>query len=474
MHLYRRLALVGLLAFLATLYRRAIHFDDPWFMDQAWFIATEGKLRTQLFAHFLGWDQWIYVSQKAHVCFTALFVALLGPTASAARVPALFYGAALLVAVGLYARRSLAKETVWLCFALIVIHRSFASAAFICRGDLAVAALGFGSFVALTRDRPRLAGALAGLSPVFHLNGVVFVVAGFLVLVWRDRSLKRAWGYGVVAASAASVVVWDALFRGELSVLLYQFQNDPAAGGSRSLAAKLANIAIVHQLFFHTAVHAALTVWVILSLVLIHLRGAAARVEKDALLVPYFVSLALSFILLLNRVTVHYYVLFLPFFAVIVVSAHKLPSRIWRFVGLAFVIVALGANAEMIKANLDAVDISARTDMVLASLETPPRRLIGPSTMLIDHAGDYELTSLFTYQLFDPRRGSPWTLDGLFDDAAVREVDYVIFDPVAQAAMITPPLPPPPRFKDYELASWADQFFVYRRRAARRFDRWQW
>lgn len=462
MPIYRRLAMLGLVAFFASLYRRGIHFDDPWFLDQAWFIASEGRLKTQLFAHFLGWDQWIYVSQKAHVYFTALFVAGLGPTAIAARLPALVYGLGLLWVLWQYGRQTLTHQAVWLVVAIVLGHRAFAGTAFICRADLALAALGFGSFLALTRGQTLRAGALAGASAVFHLNGVVFMAAGALTILWQDRTVGRALRFSLVALLAMTPVVWDVLLRDDWNVLLYQFRHDPATGGSLSMAAKLANVALVHRMFFHTAVHAALTVWVLVSLGVMWRRAS----EKHALLLPYAAALLLCFLLLLNRVTPHYYVLFLPFFAVIIGAAHQIPSRLWRLTGAIFAIIACGSMAELIHANVTGLDAEMRTDRILATLATPPRRIIGPSSMLVGHAASFEITGLFSYSLYDPARPEAWTLAALFEDAAARDVDYVIFDSLAQFAAIAPLPPPPSRFRDYELATWVDQFFVYKRRAA--------
>src|SRR5690606_23478840 len=89
------------------------------------------------------------------------------------------------------------------------------------------------------------------ISAYFHLNGLIFLVAGFLYCLWQ-RSFKDALIFGVVGTAAASVFVWDAVLSGNIQTLMYQFAHDPATTGSRSFGSKIETILKSQAIFFHS------------------------------------------------------------------------------------------------------------------------------------------------------------------------------------------------------------------------------
>ncbi|HIF69285.1 MAG TPA: hypothetical protein EYQ29_08210, partial [Candidatus Lambdaproteobacteria bacterium] len=59
---------------LTTLIYRRENYDDAWFGELAYFLATEGVIRSDLFADMLGWGDQVLMTHKLWVLLTALWI----------------------------------------------------------------------------------------------------------------------------------------------------------------------------------------------------------------------------------------------------------------------------------------------------------------------------------------------------------------------------------------------------------------
>lgn len=423
--------------YLASFWNREVGFDDAWFVEQAFFLAHQGVIRSELFTGFLGWDKQIYITQPGHVWLIAQFVKLLGPVPNAAKLPSFFYGLFLLSLAAFYTRRAMGRASVPLSLIVILICGSFINLTFYCRPEILIASLALGSFILLsstsnTEKAPLSlvvgAGFCAGIIAYFHLNAAIIMTAGGLYLIlnrrWRDVCV-----YSFVALLAASTFVWDALWHQELPVLIQQFRVDPATQGSTSINAKLSNLLKIQEIFFGRAENLIMSLLTLISFIYLSRQKETSSLK----LRQYFLCLLSSFLLINNRVSSLYFAIFVPFMALLIVHASTCLSdtkkssfsqnRKWRYAfGLFFVShIAFGVFycGRLIKNNLNTASILEQNDTILSWLPTPAQNIIAPNTFVFGQLGKLHIIGLTKYLV------SPVNI---FEDAALRKRDYIIFE----------------------------------------------
>jgi branched-subunit amino acid transport protein len=95
---------------------------------------------------------------------------------------------------------------------LIFSNRLLIKMSFENRPELMLAALGFGSFLCLqtksaTVSKSLLAGVLAGMAMLCHLNGIIYLIAGFGTLLYF-RQYKNA-SYFALAGGLTGLVYFS-------------------------------------------------------------------------------------------------------------------------------------------------------------------------------------------------------------------------------------------------------------------------
>lgn len=439
---------VALLLAIATLFGRPPAFDDAWFGDQAYFVATEGRLRSELFRGMLGWEEWVYITQKAGVLLTAVFVRILGLTPLAVHLPGLIYATLCGTLVVVYLRRVRPGDrgTLLVAGILLAANPSVVAFAFLVRPELMLASLAFASYALLDavfcRDWPiarraALAGALAGASPLFHLNGSMIMAAGGLFLLVRRQWLPAAV-YSVTALGVALLYVVDALVRGDLGQMVTQFRFDPATAGSTSLSAKLATVGDVGNVFFHSPAEIAISVMLLFpALAFSRLRRREIPTPREARgLVTYSAALLLSLLVLLNRPAHMYALLFCPFGVALFSLLHG-QLRAATAVGLrrtsalilcTCLVFGISHSIARIVRNAEARDEMQWNAYVASLLPKKHVAVIAPLAFVFGQIDDYRIMGLAKYAHPDRVSGSQWDMSTLMADAARWDVEYVVFE----------------------------------------------
>ncbi len=224
---------VGLLAL--SIPSQRVHIDEAWLGEQAHWQATDGVRRSELFHGFLDYENYIYVAHKGFIWLGAISVGLFGWHLWALRLIPLLSGVFLLTLLWIYFRRARDEEAPP-AFTVAVLFLVAAPLSFrfvnLYRPELPLAVVGFASFLFMatyvrTQRMAFLAasGAFAGLGVVIHLNGVIYIAAGALTLLWLRRWRGLA-AFVPIAAVVASVYFYDVF--GHWEAFWYQFRADPA------------------------------------------------------------------------------------------------------------------------------------------------------------------------------------------------------------------------------------------------------
>ncbi|MFT5051222.1 MAG: hypothetical protein ACI8QZ_002632 [Chlamydiales bacterium] len=222
--------------FAASLPDRLAHLDDAWLGEQAYLLARDGVVRSDLFHGFLGYEDRIWVFHKLFIPQGALAIDLFGWSSAAIKSVSLPWFLITLLLLHLAVRRDRhidRRFAPWVPL-FFFAHPLAMDYAYTFRPEICLTALGLGSYLALrayVQDSSRAALAagaiLAGVGVLMHLNGVIFVAAG-AVLLAMERRWWAASGFLILAASVSALYVADAAIAGELPALWAQFARDPA------------------------------------------------------------------------------------------------------------------------------------------------------------------------------------------------------------------------------------------------------
>ncbi len=114
--------------------------------------------------------------------------------------------------------------------------------------------------------RPVLGGGLAGLAALTHLNGLIYLAAGAIWLLFRT-----GWKPSVLFCATGVVTLLlyggDAAWHNQLPLLVRQFLEDPATQQNFHIDQKIEVLLNYHQIFFHGINEISLSVLAILCLI---------------------------------------------------------------------------------------------------------------------------------------------------------------------------------------------------------------
>jgi len=187
---------VQLILLVVSLPGQRVHGDEAWLGEQAYFLERDGVCRSELFRGFLGYEQHVLVAHKLFIFLGATEIRLLGWQLWSLRLLSLLAGIVLLITVVRFLRKQNRQDIHWLVALLFLISTPlFFKFVNLYRPEVLLATCGFGSYYFLIRflDRHRIlfllsSAALAGIAVLVHLNGLIYILAGIVVLLWcRQR-----------------------------------------------------------------------------------------------------------------------------------------------------------------------------------------------------------------------------------------------------------------------------------------------
>ena len=238
---------------------RAIHADDAWLGDYAYGIFKTGHVRTDILGTYLHYPERLLVFHKGFIPQGAWVIALFGFHPLPLKALGLAYGLLALILLFRIARlEKLPLQVAWATIFLMVCHSVFFEYAGVFRPETAVLAAGLASFLCLRQyfEDSRIgwalaAGALAGLSAYFHLNGLAFMGAAVGTFVLHKQWQAAGWA-GVASIGIASLYFADLWQPGHWALYQLQLHGDPALDGTFVWYRPFLNIVKEHERYFHS------------------------------------------------------------------------------------------------------------------------------------------------------------------------------------------------------------------------------
>jgi hypothetical protein len=304
---------------LATFYRRFPTGDDAWFAEQSYWLAKSGLIRSNYFKGMLFWDQHLLVSHKFFILIGSFVYRIFGISLYAFQSISFVAELILIGLIYQYIRqRQLGNKAPFMLLFLIFGNISLVTMSFENRPEIILATLGFASFLCVDKSNKywaALAGILAGLALLTHLNGIVFVVAGFFLLLktkrWHDLIF-----YSFTSFFVSILYFLDVFLSDHFQLWYYQFTNDPAVVSSLGIQHKLWVMLKFPLIFVGSFKEVGVT---LILLTLLYLNKSRLKdLPKNA--VYYLIFSILTLWLVTKSVTGFYQLLFLPLLIVLILE----------------------------------------------------------------------------------------------------------------------------------------------------------
>lgn len=457
---------------------RPPHFDAAWFAEEAWWLVRDGRVRSEFFRGLNGWETQMFVFHKLFVYVEAVMFRLFGPTPAACQSVALG-GTALGLAALLRYLRSAPTEHRWLAATLYLGCGALLRYGGVGRPEALVMALGFGSFVVLAAGRGsgrtkgqspgtgRLlgAGVLAGAAALTHLNGLIFIAAGVGWLALRPgpeggwRRWRPALLFGAVGGATAALYLLDAAVVGQLPTLVAQFRLDPATRHGFDAGHRLATLARLHTLFFHSEGEAGLSGLAVLGALALRRYGGVGWHQPAT---RYALLLLLAFAGLTKSPTDYYYLLFVPSLVamllewlepagppMVVPATRRLSWGIRVALAGYLVLVPVRLNYLWNQRRLEPPDTVVRNAALARWMPRRGALVIAPLDFFFGQITNYRVRGLTAYFLRNEYEfKSALSVPGFFELAAQDSITYVITDLRGNMAYLVP-ADAPPRVGEY-------------------------
>ena len=375
-----------------------VHIDEAWIGEMAWFTAAEGAPRSEAFPGLSGLEQRVVLVHFWFVYAGAAMVKALGWSLDALRVVPLVCSVVLLLLLMRHFSRQ--HRPPWMApfsAALFLVLPLGFKYSITYRPEAALALLGFLSFLCLIKIRDKsswaaalLAGAAAGGGAATHANGLIFVLAGWVMLgVWR-----RWWGallFTLGAAAAAGPYLWT--ISQHYDLFQEQLQNPFAGAKVDEGLHVLSNLLQEHKRLFRKPET------IIPTLLLMGAVGIQRKRLKDPWMWAYL-GLVLLGLGCLQGKTTKYFVLAMPLVVIhiteslcLVLEKPKKTALETVFLGMLALTLTYGLTHSVYTAMVGRPPLEAAHRSLAASM-APGARVLGPMEFMFNELPHHSVVSL--------------------------------------------------------------------------------
>jgi hypothetical protein len=241
------LLMVGLL-FIYSLVNRPPDIDDAWLGESAYWQSKIGYAKSELMHGITQQEVRFLPNHKLLTLEGAGFIRMFGFSLVTLKTVSLAWLIIFLIIFHRYAYKKLLSPQEFLFSVLLLVSNAMIfQYAFVFRPEIAVMTLGFLSYILVEKalGDPKkgvlfilLGGFAAGLCVSTHLNGIIFLAAGFLLLLWNRRYI-HSLAFAASALPAIAVYFYDFTPAYNFSFWWYQLNETPAFDRAADVPAAL-------------------------------------------------------------------------------------------------------------------------------------------------------------------------------------------------------------------------------------------
>lgn len=300
-------------------YKRFPTGDDAWFAEESYWLLHDGVIRSEFFRGLLGWEKQLFVSHKLFLSFGSIMMWIGGNSLYVLKLTSLlFLGLLVLLFKSYISQRQLEKSSLYIALFLLFSNTLIIKMSFEYRPEVMMMTLGFASYLLIQYQKKyliALGGVLAGMALLCHLNGVIYIIAGFFMLFLSEKK-TNALVFGVFATLTSAFYFYDIIQANGFDTWLYQFRNDPATQNAFGLMDKLKVMVSFPSIFFKSPQEMAISILLIAFCWTFKKRLS----ELPRNLTVYSIVLIVSFWLITKRATGLYEMLFIPTMMAIIIE----------------------------------------------------------------------------------------------------------------------------------------------------------
>lgn len=310
------------LLYLFSLWHREPDVDDAWIGEHAYWLAEKGYVKSELMHGITNQHVRNIVHHKLFNLNGALFITLFGFSLWTLKSVSLMWLVIFAVIFFITIRRKEGSPAAWFAMLLMAVNAFIFQYSFVYRPEIMVMTLGFSSWLFLDQylNKKNLlalifSGLFAGLAAATHLNGLIFIIAGGLLLLW-NRKLFPAIIFGLSVLPSLTIYFFDFTREFGFSYWLYQLNDAPALHKSSILPHSLSFFGKIfreHMRFFHSPAEISQSLLLLFCLVI----GYPFLKQKRDLL-RYFMLLVISLSLVAVHTTSKYMLMYMPFIIYII------------------------------------------------------------------------------------------------------------------------------------------------------------
>ena len=296
------LLLISIAIALLTLWQRQIGTDDAWFAEQSYWFAQNGYVKSELFRGMNGVEDNHLAYHRLHVWQGALAIKLFDWSAYTFKYIILLYFSIFLFSSYFFIKnhKIFSNRSEYIIFYLFVFaYAILIKLSFNYRPDIIVMVFGFLSFYmmfsAIKTERlynSIFAGIFAGLAVLTHLNGVIFIVAGCMVLL-LTKNYRLFWYFAISSLLASLLYFIIIQNRADLLLYLQQMKNNPALSAKDfSVFGSILKLLTSYKSYFHKGSDATYTLLFIF--ILWTQRNLILNDKSLRIIFIYFISVSVS------------------------------------------------------------------------------------------------------------------------------------------------------------------------------------
>lgn len=427
---------------LASTYHRRIHLDDAWLGEQAYFLSSQGVVKSELFSGVLNYKNEVLVYHKFFIILGAAVVSLFGFGVAQLKSISLFF----IVAFGFVFWRSSTKlwnfnrsqKLIFLSL-LLTFHLVFEQS-YMFRPEIMLLFLGYIIFYQLseflkTSETKHLifANLATGIAIFTHLNGLMYLFATVVVL-WFSGKRKAAMASPFLAAPISLLYIYNINTLAELHAYKNELLMDPGLFVYKSHSSAwwtLPMRLIDEQKRFLS--HPFNTLFTALTLFSVwRLRVQKEFQDTDRLALLFFVACTFCIAVISPSKTNKYLILtaFIPIYFCTrwLSSTLSLQSKTLRYVTIALVAGYIGTNTSRNLQVLRTPSVFPHTaDALLSGAQVEPDAVIfAPVSAIFNSLPEHHFLSETGQIIITEFYNNKKTPEDLVQQIQSQDVDYVL------------------------------------------------
>lgn len=324
------LLLATVLLFFYSLINRPPDVDDAWLGEHAYWQAKLGFVKSELMNGITFQNIRFLCHHKLLTLQGTLFINIFGFSLYALKFISLIYLIIFLILFYFYAfKKIFTPFEFWLSLLLFLSNTLIFKNSFVFRPEIAVMTLGFISYLFIVKVLSNskyhyffvmLSGLFAGLCVSTHLNGIVFPIAGVLLLLWNKKYFQSII-FGLSTIPTILIYFYDFTSKYNLDFWLYQLNNTPSHDRISDLPfgmSYLMNLLNEHMRFFHSPLEISFSVLFIIIFII------AFKHLKTHLNMMRYLFLLVFFIAVLSvHKTSTYMIIYFPYLIILATLSLK-------------------------------------------------------------------------------------------------------------------------------------------------------